>query len=713
MAGHLIGVIGAKGGVGKSIVATNLAFAFAQALRQKTLLLDCDIKSCADLSLMTGVRPSKNIKDLSLFSGSLAPQTLRNFAGVHKSGVSLISMPQDSSENTQIDASTMGKIGQAAKASHPISIVDLGHELSDVALAMIEEVTLLLVIIAPDFLAIHQTKRLMQELGTLMLPKEMIQFVLNQYQKSHPLSPEILGKQLGRPIFAAIPKDDSSIVASLSQSRPAVLTAKGRDFERGISELIAKIKNRGILSQLERLKRTSIPKVSEGRASGGSGGSKSQWNQLKEKIHARLIEELDLKEDKNRNDPKVQLILREKVKKSIADILTKEDTRQVLHGQKDRQQILKELLDEAIGYGPLEDLLGDNTISEIMVVGPNKIYFEQSGKNKLSDITFTNEAQLRKIIEKIVGEVGRSISYLTPYVDARLPDGSRVHAIIRPCSIDGATLTIRKFPEHRLTYKDLITYDSLTQEMADFLRIAVEARRNIVVSGGTGSGKTTLINMLGGFIPADERIITCEDSAELDLPQEHVVRLETRPPTIEGEHEIDIRQLVRQTLRMKPDRILVGECRGGEALDMLQAMNTGHDGSMTTIHSNNPRDCLGRIETLVQYAGAGLSPQSIREMVSSAVHLIVQQSRLDDGSRKIMNITEVSGMQGDKITLTDIFEYKQEGMEKGGKIKGRFHASGFIPRFIEKLNKRGYPIPRGIFTNSGAEKSMAQTKKVS
>ena len=287
----------------------------------------------------------------------------------------------------------------------------------------------------------------------------------------------------------------------------------------------------------------------------------------------------------------------------------------------------------------------------------------------------------------------------TPYVDARLQDGSRVHAIIPPCALDGCTITIRKFPEHQLSYKDLVKFGSCTQEMADFLRIAIESARNTVVSGGTGSGKTTLINILGAFIPANERIITCEDSAELSLPQDHVVRLETRPATLEGDGAIDIRCLVKQTLRMRPDRIIVGECRGGETLDMLQAMNTGHEGSMTTVHSNSPRDACSRLEVLVQYAGAGLSPKAIKEMISSAVHMIVQQSRLDDGSRKVMNITELSGMQGDVITLQDIFYFKQEGMNKKGKIEGSYMATGFIPQFVEKLERKGYKIPRGIFTN--------------
>jgi septum site-determining protein MinD len=394
--------------------------------------------------------------------------------------------------------------------------------------------------------------------------------------------------------------------------------------------------------------------------------------------------------------------LREQTKKKVVELLGKEDTKGILNTREDMNKIVKEILDEALALGPLEDMLKDRSISEIMVIGPYKIYYEQGGKVKLSDVVFTNDRQVMNVIERIVAPIGRRIDEKTPYVDARLQDGSRVHAIIPPCALDGCTITIRKFPESRLTYKDLVKWGSMTENMADFLRMAVEAKRNIVVSGGTGSGKTTLINVLGGFIPENQRIITCEDSAELNFPQEHVVRLETKPPSLEGDGAVDIRCLVKQTLRMRPDRIVVGECRGGETLDMLQAMNTGHDGSMTTVHSNTPRDCVSRLETLVQYAGAGLPQKAIKEMVAAAVHMIVQQSRLEDGSRKVMYITEIGGMQGEVITLQDIFTFKQEGMNKQGKITGKFLASGFIPKFVEMMERKGYKIPRTIFTNPPA-----------
>jgi pilus assembly protein CpaF len=449
-------------------------------------------------------------------------------------------------------------------------------------------------VVTPDILAANQTKRLYSDLVTMLFPKEMIQIVMNQYQKGHPVTPDVIGRQIGKPVFAPIPKDDQGCTRALSSNAPLFVLAKNSPMSQGITDFVRKLKQKNVLASLAKLKKPEgVEKKSESSSAPRPGG-KNPWLDMKSRIHKALVEEMDLKKSDD-NDPKAKIILREQTKKVVVELLGKEDTKTILKSREDMNQIVKEILDEALGLGPLEDMLADKTISEIMVVGPDRIFYEQNGKVKMSDVIFTTDRQALNVIERIVAPIGRRIDEKTPYVDARLPDGSRVHAIIPPCALDGCTITIRKFPENRLTYKDLVKFGSMTEEMADFLRISVEAHRNIVVSGGTGSGKTTLINMLGGFIPANERIITCEDSAELDFPQEHVVRLETRPPSLEGDGEIDIRTLVKQTLRMRPDRIVVGECRGGETLDMLQAMNTGHDGSMTTVHSNSPRDAMSRL----------------------------------------------------------------------------------------------------------------------
>ncbi len=704
MAGHIISVFGGKGGVGKSIVSANLAFSFASDIKQKTLLLDFDQKAGGDQNIVTGMKSKKSLLEVSKFNGAIDARILGSFVAQHKNGVSLLSMNSDPVEASSIDVDGVGKFLKNAKKLFPITIVDLGSELTELVVKAIENSTLVLLITTPDVLALNQTKKVISELTTMLVPKDSIQVIFNQASSSHPINAETAGKQIGKAIFAQIPKDENTCAVSLTKKSPAITLSKSAHFSQGIANISKKILSKNILKILEKLNRPALQnssaKVSPVSKKGKTGNS-NRWNALKQRILRGIVEEMDLQNKSLEEDESSRLILKDKTKKKVVELLGKEETSGIVSGRDQMAQIVKEILDEALGLGPLEDLLADPSISEIMVVGPSKIYYEQAGKNKLSDVTFTSDKQVLRVIEKIVYPIGRRIDEKTPYVDARLMDGSRVHAIIPPCAIDGCTITIRKFPENRLTYKDLVKFGSMTEEMADFLRIIVESGKNVVVSGGTGSGKTTLINVLCSFIPANERIITCEDSAELDLPQEHVVRLETRPANLEGDGAISIRLLVKQTLRMKPDRIIVGECRGGETLDMLQAMNTGHEGSMTSVHSNSPRDCMGRLETLVQYAESGLSPRAIKEMIASAVQVVVQQSRLEDGSRKVINITEVAGLQGgDVITLQDIFVYNQEGLDKNGKVIGKFQATGFIPKFVEELERKGYKIPRGIFQNS-------------
>jgi pilus assembly protein CpaF len=362
----------------------------------------------------------------------------------------------------------------------------------------------------------------------------------------------------------------------------------------------------------------------------------------------------------------------------------------------ERQRLFEQIVAEILGFGPLEPLLADETITEIMVNGPKNIFIERKGNITRANIAFEDDDHVLRILDRIVAPLGRRIDESSPLVDARLPDGSRVNAVIRPISLVGPTITIRKFFKKPLTVEDLIRFGSITKEIVEFMRACIIARLNIIVSGGTGSGKTTLLNVLSGFIPNDERIVTIENAAELQLRQEHVVTLESRPPNIEGKGQITIQDLVVNSLRMRPDRIVVGECRSGEALDMLQAMNTGHDGSLTTLHSNSPRDTIARLEVMCLMAGMDLPVRAIREQIASAVDCVCHQERLRDGSRKVVKITEVQGMEGDMITMSDIFEYEQTGVE-GGKIVGRIRPTGIRPKFTDRVEAAGIYLPPSVF----------------
>jgi len=437
------------------------------------------------------------------------------------------------------------------------------------------------------------------------------------------------------------------------------------------------------MSLMKRLEEINIDK----KANKASEKEIDPYFELKMKIQNRVIEELDI----DFNEISEQ---NEELKLKINYIIAKNIEQESLNmTNSQKNKIKEELLDEIIGFGPITGLLSDSSVTEIMVNGPEHVYIEKEGKLVLTDAKFKNDNHVLHVIKKIVSPIGRRIDESSPMVDARLPNGSRVNAIIPPLAIDGPSITIRKFAEDPFKVEDLVRFGTMNSKMAELLRNCVEGRLNVVVSGGTGSGKTTTLNVLSSFIPHNERIVTIEDAAELQLSQEHVVRLETRPSNLEGKGEITIRDLVKNSLRMRPDRIIVGEVRSGEALDMLQAMNTGHDGSLTTGHANSPRDMLSRIETMVLMSGMNLPIKAIRDQVASAIDIIVQQSRLMDGSRKITYITEVQGMEGDVIVLQDIFRFDQRGLDSRGKVKGEFVSTGIMPKFVQKLKEKGINVP--------------------
>jgi pilus assembly protein CpaF len=414
------------------------------------------------------------------------------------------------------------------------------------------------------------------------------------------------------------------------------------------------------------------------------------FNELKAKIHMKLLGLLDLSRLTAASEGAIQ----EDLRRGVEMILAEE---KIPLPAPEKERLCREIRNELLGYGPLEPLLVDSTINDILVNSYSHVFVERHGKLEPSIIRFTDNAHLLKIIEKIASGVGRRIDESCPMVDARLPDGSRVNAIIPPLALDGPALSIRKFARDPIKIEDLIGFGAVTEDMAEVLHGMVQARLNILISGGTGTGKTTFLNVLSSFIPNDERIITIEDSAELQLQQDHVVRLETRPPNLEGQGEVDQRDLVRNALRMRPDRIILGEVRGGEALDMLQAMNTGHDGSLATIHANAPRDALTRLETMVSMAALNIPEKAIRNQICSAINVVLQLARLSDGSRKMMNLYEIVGMEGDMITMQEIFAFNLMGLTEDKKVQGRFMATGIRPKFMKRLESMGLKLPSSLF----------------
>lgn len=697
---HILAVVGGKGGVGKSVFAANFASALLLELRAPVLLIDADAKSCGDQNILLGLRPQKTISEVALFNGTMSPQAVPQLVTQHASGLSYIGAVRGPEESMNPNTDLFLKQLEFISRQYKYIVVDLGNDLRGFQMSILEQATAIMIVATPEILVVNQTQKLIHELLTATFPMDMFQLVINKVGNSG-LNLQVISQTLRLPVIGTIPQDDNLVQSSMQKSTPFVLSQNKTTVSAAYHDLVRKITG-GILQKLkgfQKPQQSSPINVSSQQVTTVDNGSQLDIrNSLKMRVHSELIKAMDLKKGitDTQGDPEKEKILRQKTLQSITQIV---DTQVSASSREERSKIIKEVLEEALGLGPLEDLLADAAVTEIMVNGYKRIFVEKSGKVQLSQVTFTSNLHLRNVIERIVTPLGRRIDEKTPYVDARLKDGSRVNAIIEPLSIDGPSLTIRKFKKGGITPEKYVEYGSITKPMIDFLKICVENGLNIVISGGTGSGKTSLLNMLSSFIPANDRIVTVEDAAELQLNQEHVVRLETRPANMEGTGAVTIRDLIRNSLRMRPDRIVVGECRDGAALDMLSAMNTGHDGSMTTTHANSPRECLSRLETLCLMAGMDLPARAIKEQIASAVNLIVQVSRLSDGSRKVINVSEVVGMQGDTITLLEIFKFKETGFDKNRKILGHYQASGHIPTFIEKLEQKGVIIPRDVFSN--------------
>ena len=705
---NIIAVIGGKGGVGKSVYAANLSAAFAMELRQPTLLIDCDTKSVGDQNVITGLKPLKTLRELANTTQSLNATPIQQIVTQHPSGFSFVGAVRGPEEILSVPSDNLSKLLEYFSRSFKFIIVDIGNEIGPMQMTILQEATAITIISTPEILVVQQTQRLMNELLTQTYPKEMFQLVINKYSNSG-LQLQVISQHLGLAPLGVIPADEATTMQSISLSKPFVVTNPKSTLSAAYFDIVRKLSG-GVLQKLKTVQRPKVAATTtvEVVASSSNPNAYDARTLTKLRIHSELIRTIDLKKilaEAGDSESK-EKELRAKTQRDIGMIVDKEAPDL---SREERQKIVKEVLEEALGLGPLEDMLADPAISEIMVNGANKIFVEKAGKVQLSGIKFTSNEHLRRIIERIVTPLGRQINNATPYVDARLKDGSRVNAIIEPLALDGPALTIRKFKKGGISPEKYVDFGSCNKNMLEFLKIAVEYGYNVVISGGTGSGKTSLLNMISQFIPSHERIITVEDAAELQMMQEHVVRLETRPASMEGSNAVSIRDLIKNALRMRPDRIVVGETRDGAALDMLQAMNTGHDGSMTTTHANSPRECIARLETLVMMSGLDLPVRAIREQIAGAVDLIVQIVRLSDGSRKIISITEVVGMQGDIITLAEVFRFKETGFDKNRKVLGQFQSTGTVPSFAQEIKDKGGHIPMEIFSNDPPKAAAAIT----
>ncbi len=707
--------------MGKSVVAANLAIACLKETRSRVLLVDLDSESCGDQNVILGIRPQKTISDLATFTGQLTAQTIPAFVSKHVSGIGYVAAVKGPSEKLNLGADYIDSPLRFLSQFFQYIFVDLGCTVTDTQMKVIEKSSAVVLVTTPEILAVNQTMKMMGNLIASTLPTDLIHVVINKVSQLG-ISPQAISQTLKKPVLGAIVQDDNLNAMALQSGTPFAHSSPQSMITQNYHEIIRTLTNGGNLDKLKSIARPigmkgvtgpaemtiATTQAASTMAKGGPPRRTNPRNILKEQIHRELINTMNLKKGitETNGDPEKEKALHIKTQQAISQII---DRVQAGLPRDERAQIIKEVLDEALGLGPLEALLAEDAVSEIMVNGSDKVFIERGGKLTLSPITFTSNLHLRNVIERIVTPLGRRIDEKNPYVDARLKDGSRVNAVIEPVAIDGPSLTIRKFAKKPITTKNYVEWGTLTDSMIDFLRICVENGLNVVVSGGTGSGKTTLLNVLSSFIPSTERIVTVEDAAELQLKQEHVVRMETRPANMEGTGAITIRDLVRNSLRMRPDRIIVGECRGGEALDMLSAMNTGHDGSMTTVHSNSPREAISRIETLCLMAGMDLPVKAIREQIAGAMDLIIQISRLSDGSRRVTSITEVVDIQGETITLQEVFKFKEEGFDKNRKIIGNFVSTGLIPTFIERFERKGIKIPRSLFSNEGLK--QPQIKK--
>ncbi len=668
MAGLPISVfIGAKGGAG----ATTLCLELARAMREKhsVALVDADLSGNRSVAVLC-----EAVRTLD------AERDGNTIASVRTDGITIFELADRYDAAFTLDeASVESCVGDLG--GFDAIVVDAPRPFASTVRPFITRAQRFFIVLEPTLLGVAGAQSMMADLKRFGVPPGRIDLITNTRSEPAPVQRTEIERALNGKVAAEIP------------------VATSRSYAKSIAALqryIESLPNEGELPSLQPSAGGRLGAVSaNGHATPLSTAADLKRDAFKQEVHAALLRQLDLVTASTAHGDAAKLAdLRSKIESIAASMVSE---RKFEGSAEELASLRQEIVDEALGLGPLEDLMRDPDITEIMINGPSMIYVERFGKIERTTKRFTSDRQLRLIIERIITPLGRRIDESSPMVDARLPDGSRVNAIIEPIAIDGTSMTIRRFGVKRMAAEDLIKVGAVPPPMLDFLRAAVQARLNCVVSGGTGSGKTTFLNVLSSFLPDRERIVTIEDAAELRLNQSHVVRLESRPPNIEGTGEIRIRDLFRNALRMRPDRVVIGECRGAEALDMLQAMNTGHDGSLTTIHANSQRDAISRIETLVMMAGYDLPVRAIREQISAALDLVVHTSRLRDGSRKLIGVSEVVGMESDVVTMQEIMRYTQAGIDAEGKVIGEFVYTGVQPMCIKKFEEYGIPYdPRGL-----------------
>ncbi len=676
-----LAVCSASGGAGKTFVATNLAYGILQQVRGGVLLVDGSHPCPGDAAARMGLPRARGITDMLPIIDRVTPEFLGSYLSSAPCGVPVLNLATDIVQAGAVTRPVLDRIFRILDHTFDYLVIDLGTVSGEVGNYLIDRSDQVCVLVDPTPTGIVRTGHLLALLRAAQLPASATALCLNRVTDRMPAN---IADGLGVPVLAHLPDQPEYVDAATQRQRVLLEMRPDVDLSAVLGDLARAFVQRSFRQRAS--------------ASGEPASAADDTRRLvKLKILKRLVEEIDLRKGDlgYLHDPVKRQEMQVRVEGKLIALVQEEAAASL--GRQERRDLVKELVDEALGLGPLEPLLADNSVTEIMVNSIDQVYVERGGHLELSGVQFLSVDQLRGIIERIVAPLGRRVDEKVPMVDARLRDGSRVNAIIPPLALRGPAITIRKFSKKMLGIPDLIGFGSITEQMATFLGAAVQGRQNIVISGGTGSGKTTLLNVMASFIPDDERIVTIEDAAELQLPQEHLVALESRPANIEGEGAITIRDLVRNSLRMRPDRIVVGECRAGEALDMLQAMNTGHDGSLTTLHANTPVDALSRLETLALMSGLDLPSRAIRDQIASAVNLVVQQSRLQDGSRKVTYITEVAGQEGSQFVTRDIFRFEQTGLTPDGKVIGQFRPTGHVPVFVRLLSNRGIQVPDEIF----------------